>query len=109
MRDALILELTPGEAFYQESTVVLLRGKLLMTGRADTVPLQQLPGQLLASVTVQMPTAAQVHRYTHVALFTVLMPTAAQLDRQTDEDDRRQRQALVANWPDIWHLQQLLY
>ncbi len=61
LRDALILELSPGEAFYQESTVVLLRGKLLMTGRADTVPLQQLPGQLLALVTVLMPTAAQLH------------------------------------------------
>ncbi len=44
LRDALMLELSPGEAFYQESSVVLLRGKLLMTGRADTVPLQQLPG-----------------------------------------------------------------
>ncbi len=31
-----------------------------MTGRADTVPLQQLPGQLLALVTVLMPTAAQL-------------------------------------------------
>jgi len=44
LQDALLLELSPGEAFYQESSVVLLRGKLLMTGRADTVPLQQLPG-----------------------------------------------------------------
>ncbi|DBA77107.1 hypothetical protein WJX77_005031 [Trebouxia sp. C0004] len=43
LRDALMLELGPGEAFYQESSVVLLRGKLLMTGRAETVPLQQLP------------------------------------------------------------------
>ena len=73
--------------------MVLLRGKLLMTGRADTVPLQQLPGQLPASVTVQMPTAAQVHRYTHVAYVAVLMPTAAQLHRHTDEGDRPQRQA----------------
>ena len=64
LRDALMLELSPGEAFYQESTVVLLRGKLLMTGRADTVPLQQLPGQLLALVTLLMPTAAQLHRQT---------------------------------------------
>jgi len=39
----------------------VIRGKLLMTGRADTVPLQQLPGQLLALVTVLMPTAAQLH------------------------------------------------
>ena len=74
LRDALMLELAPGEAFYQESSVVLLRGKLLMTGRADTVPLQQLPGELLA-------------------LVTVLMLTAAQLHRQNDEDDRHQRQA----------------
>ena len=42
--DALLLELEPGEVFLQESSVVLLAGKLLMTGKADSVPLQQLPG-----------------------------------------------------------------
>lgn len=47
LRDALLLELQPGEAFRQESSVVLLRGKLQMTGQADSVPLQQLPGQPL--------------------------------------------------------------
>ena len=46
-----MLELDPGEAFCQESSVVLLRGKLMATGRADTVPLQQLPGRLLALLT----------------------------------------------------------
>lgn len=46
LRDALLLELQPGESFMQESSVVLLAGKLLMTGKADSVPLQQLPGQL---------------------------------------------------------------
>ena len=51
LRDALVLELQPGEAFCQESSIVLLRGKLMATGRADTVPLQQLPGQLLALLT----------------------------------------------------------
>ena len=44
LKDSLLLELKPGEAFKQESSVVLLRGKLLMTGQADSVPLQQLPG-----------------------------------------------------------------
>lgn len=44
LRDALLLELQPGEQFWQESSVVLLRGQLLCTGRAQTVPLQQLPG-----------------------------------------------------------------
>ena len=47
LRDALLLELEPGESFMQESSVVLLAGKLLMSGKADSVPLQQLPGQLL--------------------------------------------------------------
>ena len=46
LKDALVLELNPGEAFWQESSVVLLRGKLLTTGQANSVPLQQLPGQL---------------------------------------------------------------
>ncbi|KAL3141541.1 Son of sevenless 1, variant 2 [Trebouxia sp. C0010 RCD-2024] len=44
LRDALVLELQPGEAFLQESSVVLLAGKLLVTGRADSVPLHQLAG-----------------------------------------------------------------
>ncbi len=42
----------------------VIRGKLLMTGRAEAMPLQQLPGQLHALVTVLMPTAAQLHRQT---------------------------------------------
>ena len=46
LRDALLLELQPGEAFMQESSVVLLAGKLLVTGKADSVPLQQHAGQL---------------------------------------------------------------
>ena len=45
LRDALLLELHPGEAFMQESSVVLLAGKLLMTGKADSVPLQQHAGR----------------------------------------------------------------
>ncbi|KAL3155128.1 Son of sevenless 1, variant 2 [Trebouxia sp. C0009 RCD-2024] len=44
LRDALVLELQAGEAFLQESSVVLLAGKLLVTGRADSVPLHQLAG-----------------------------------------------------------------
>ena len=44
LRDALLLELQPGEAFMQESSIVLLAGKLLMTGKADSVPLQQHAG-----------------------------------------------------------------
>lgn len=46
LRDGLLLELGPGEAFMQESSVVLLAGKLLMTGKADSVPLQQYAGSL---------------------------------------------------------------
>lgn len=44
LRDALLLELEPGEQFWQESSVVLLRGTLLCTGQANSVPMQQLPG-----------------------------------------------------------------
>lgn len=47
LRDALVLELEPGEEFWQESSVVLLRGSLLCTGQASSVPLQQLPGDRL--------------------------------------------------------------
>ena len=51
LRDALLLELQPGEAFMQESSVVLLAGKLLMSGKADSVPLQQHAGQPLLTLT----------------------------------------------------------
>ena len=33
LQDALVLELQPGEQFWQESSVVLLRGKLLCSGQ----------------------------------------------------------------------------
>ena len=52
LRDALLLELQPGEQFWQESSVVLLRGKLLCTGQAASVPLQQLPGGLNLGIRV---------------------------------------------------------
>ena len=47
LQDALVLELEPGEQFWQESSVVLLRGKLLCSGQAASVPMQQLPGTAL--------------------------------------------------------------
>lgn len=47
LQNALVLELEPGEQFWQESSVVLLRGKLLCSGQAASVPMQQLPGKAL--------------------------------------------------------------